>query len=475
MLNRPLVVDLDGSLIKTDLLFETANSFVAKHPYKVWKLIPWFLSGKGTLKAKLAECSEIDAASLPYNKGLLAWLREQKAGGRQLVLATASHIKLAEAVAQHLELFDEVLATEGGVNLKAERKRDLLVSRFGENRFDYVGDCSADLPVWRSAGDAYLIGSSALLIGRVKKQANLAGVFADDKPPLLQSLARALRPHQWLKNLLLFVPLLSAHLYGDGSSVMLALLAFLVFGMTASSVYVLNDLIDVADDRHHLRKRNRPFASGDLSLVHGWITWPLLLLMAFFLAALTLPPLFLGVLGTYYLVTLAYSLFLKRTPIVDVLTLAALYTLRIIAGAAAIAVLPTFWLLLFSMFVFLSLAFMKRFSELKAAKDAHRLRGRGYAREDLELVSSAGVAAGYLATLVLALYIQDQHTAEIYRTPSLIWLACPLLLYWISRAWLVAHRGDMHDDPIVFAIKDKISWIVGFCLLGVFGLAKLAG
>lgn len=475
MLNRPLVVDLDGSLIKTDLLFETANSFVAKHPYKVWKLIPWFLSGKGALKAKLAECSEIDAASLPYNKGLLAWLREQKAGGRQLVLATASDIKLAEAVAQHLELFDEVLATEGGVNLKAERKRDLLVSRFGENRFDYVGDCSADLPVWRSAGDAYLIGSSPLLMGRVKKQANLAGVFADDKPPLLQSLARALRPHQWLKNLLLFVPLLSAHLYGDGSSVMLALLAFLVFGMTASSVYVLNDLIDVADDRHHLRKRNRPFASGDLSLVHGWITWPLLLLMAFFLAALTLPPLFLGVLGTYYLLTLAYSLFLKRTPMVDVLTLAALYTLRIIAGAAAIAVLPTFWLLLFSMFVFLSLAFMKRFSELKAAKDAHRLRGRGYAREDLELVSSAGVAAGYLATLVLALYIQDQHTAEIYRTPSLIWLACPLLLYWISRAWLVAHRGDMHDDPIVFAIKDKISWIVGFCLLGVFGLAKLAG
>ena len=248
--------------------------------------------------------------------------------------------------------------------------------------------------------------------------------------------------------------------------------------MTASSVYVLNDLVDVADDRHHSRKRNRPLASGNLSLLHGWLAWPVLLISAFTLAGPVggLPMPFLLSLAIYFVLTVAYSLRLKQVPIVDVLTLATLYTLRIIAGAAAIAVPLSFWLLSFSMFIFLSLAFIKRYSELRVARDAGQiglLRGRGYDPKDLELVSSLGGSAGYAAVLVLALYIQDDRTASMYATPSIIWLACPLLLFWISRVWLIAHRGHMHDDPIVFAMHDRLSWGIAALFASVFVLAKV--
>jgi 4-hydroxybenzoate polyprenyltransferase len=248
--------------------------------------------------------------------------------------------------------------------------------------------------------------------------------------------------------------------------------------LTASSIYLLNDLVDVIDDRHHVRKRNRPFASGNLSLFHGWAAWPLLLALAFTLAAFAgdLPWQFIASLATYFVLTVAYSLRLKQSPIVDVLTLAMLYTLRIIGGAAAIAVPLSFWLLSFSMFVFLSLAFIKRYSELRAAIDTGKtglLRGRGYDPQDLPLVSSLGGSAGYTAVLVLALYIQDARTASLYATPTIIWLACPLMLFWISRAWLIAHRGKMQDDPIVFAIKDPLSWVIAALFGAVFVLAKV--
>lgn len=475
-ISTPLVVDLDGTIIRTDLLFETANNLVTRHPFQTLRLPAWLASGKSYLKSRLAETSSIDPASLPYNEPLVAWLREQKIQGRQLVLATASHRRLAEAVAWHLDLFDEVLATEGEINLKSHHKRDLLISRYGERGFDYVGNDSADMAVWKAAKHAYVVSSSPSLIAKARALGNVEQVFDDGRPPLLRTFLKALRPHQWMKNLLVFVPLLAAHRYGDEISLLQTLLAFFVFGLTASSVYLLNDLVDVADDRHHLRKRRRPFASGDLSLLHGWLAWPMLAITAFTIASITLPPIFAGVLGTYFVLTLAYSLRLKQSAVIDVLTLAALYTLRIVAGATAISVPLSFWLLTFSMFVFLSLAFIKRFSELKTARDngnQERIRGRGYTHEDLEVVSSMGTSAGYLAVLVLALYIQDSHTAELYPTPKFIWLACPLLLFWISRAWLIAHRGQMHDDPIVFALKDRMSWVVAGCFIAVFGLARL--
>jgi 4-hydroxybenzoate polyprenyltransferase len=472
----PLVIDLDGTLIKTDLLVESANEQLIANPLSIFKLFAWLQQSRSDLKANLAELSQIDPASLPYNQALVAWLHQQKALGRKLILATASHRILADKVAGHLGLFDEVLATEGSVNLKAENKRAALVERFGEGGFDYVGNDEPDLVVWRSARKAIVVSSSSSFIERVKALGNLEEVFPAEQLPLGLSLTKALRPHQWIKNLLIFVPLLAAHRFTDGVSLLNAFLAFIIFGLTASSVYILNDLADVADDRHHHRKRFRPFASGNLSLLTGWLAWPTLLLIAFFLSGILLPLSFTLVLGVYFFLTLAYSLKLKQIAMLDVLTLASLYTIRIIAGVAAISVTLSFWLLTFSMFIFLSLAFIKRFNELKSARHSGHegnIRGRGYVHQDLELVSSMGSGAGYLSVLVLALFIQDAHTSELYGAPQVIWLACPILLYWISRAWLIAHRGQMHDDPIVFAIKDRTSWLVAGCFLGVFALAKV--
>ena len=475
-LKTPLVVDLDGTLIKTDLLVESANEQLVANPLNALKLLGWLQQGKANLKAHLADLSQIDPVSLPYNKVVVAWLHQQKALGRTIILATASHCLLADKVATHLGFFDEVFATEGALNLKAQNKRNALVERFGERGFDYVGNDEPDIVVWQSARKAYVVSSSPEFISRVKALGNLEEIFSAEQLPRGLALTKALRPHQWIKNLLIFVPLLAAHRFTDWVSLFNAVLAFVIFGLTASSVYILNDLADVADDRHHHRKRFRPFASGNLSLLTGWLAWPLLLLTAFILGSIFLPLSFTAVLGAYFILTLAYSLRLKQSAMLDVLTLAGLYTIRIIAGAAAIAVPLSFWLLTFSMFVFLSLAFIKRFSELKSARHSGHegnIRGRGYVHQDLELVSSMGSGAGYLSVLVLALYIQDVHTAELYATPQVIWLACPILLYWISRAWLIAHRGQMHDDPIVFAIKDRVSWIVGGCFLGVFALAKV--
>jgi 4-hydroxybenzoate polyprenyltransferase len=469
-----LVVDLDGTLIKTDLLVETASSFMIEQPWQVFRLAGWLAAGRATLKARLAEATSVDVAALPYNQELLGWLRDEKQRGRQLVLATASHHVLAERVAAHLGLFDTVLASDLATNLKSHAKRDALVSRYGERGFEYVGNDWADIAVWRGAAQAHVVSRSARLIDDNRGHGNLGRVFSDDRPSAAVGLLRAMRPHQWLKNLLVLVPLLAAHQYGNAVALMQCLAAFVVFCLTASSVYLLNDLVDVDDDRHHARKRRRPFAAGHLGLTAGWLAWPLLLAAAAGLSALALPPRFLLALAAYYCLTISYSFRLKQMPVLDVLALAGLYTLRIIAGAFAVSVALSFWLLSFSMFVFLSLAFIKRYSELRAARDAGQsqpLRGRGYAHQDLELVSSLGSNAGYIAVLVLAFYVQDGHTASLYSRPTIIWLACPLMLYWISRAWLIAHRGQMHDDPIVFAMKDRPSWLVGALFCAVFVLA----
>lgn len=306
----------------------------------------------------------------------------------------------------------------------------------------------------------------------------LAGVFSNERISFMRSLFTALRPHQWIKNLLVFVPLLAAHSWRNPTSIIHSIIAFIVFCLMASSVYLLNDLIDLADDKHHHRKRNRPFAAGHINRLWGWVLWPILLVIAFTIAKIALSLTFMLVMSIYFLLTMAYSLRLKQYAIIDVLILACLYLLRIVAGGVTIHVLLSFWLLAFSLFFFLSLAFIKRFSELKLARDAgndEKIRGRGYVHHDLELVSIMGVVAGYIAILVLALYIQDTHTAELYSAPQFIWLACPVLLYWISRIWLIAHRGNMHDDPIIFAMKDKISWLVVVFCLGIFGIATVVG
>ncbi|MCC8401226.1 UbiA family prenyltransferase [Paraburkholderia sp. MMS20-SJTN17] len=463
---KPLVVDLDGTLIRSDVLIECGFAFTRSAPHRFYEPLLWLMrEGKAGLKARLAAATNIDVTVLPYDPAVIEWLKEERAAGRTLVLATASHERYAKAIAEHLGLFDRTFATDGVTNLSAHRKRDVLVAEFGEKGFDYAGNSHDDVAVWAAAERAYVVNPSNGVERTARKQGNVARVI-DGRAGWLKPWAKSLRLHQWLKNLLIFVPLLAAHQASDPALLLSAALAFLAFGMCASSVYLLNDLLDLEDDRHHPTKRKRPLASGSLPLAWGAALFPVLLVMGGSIAWFLLPHKFALTLLGYYVLTLAYSFHLKRRVMVDVVVLASLYTTRIIAGAAAIDAKLTFWLLAFSMFVFLSLALVKRYAELHALQERGlaKSRGRGYVASDLSLISSLGAASGYLSVLVLALYIQDSNTTSLYRHPQFIWLACPLLLYWVSRTWVLAHRGQMHDDPIVYAAKDRVSWVVfGLC------------
>ncbi|MDR5780155.1 UbiA family prenyltransferase [Caballeronia sp. LZ065] len=461
-MSKPIVVDLDGTLIRSDILVESGFAFLRSFPQKFFRPLQWLASGgKPALKARLAEHVSIDVTTLPYNLQVINWLTEMRAAGRELVLATASHESFAKRIAEHLGLFVRVFASDERVNLSSHRKRERLVAEYGEKGFDYVGNSHDDIAVWQSADRAYVVNPHAGVMRAANRGANVEQVF-ENRPPQLKVWAKALRVHQWLKNLLIFVPLLAGHHLGNLPLLGQAVLAFVAFGLCASSVYLLNDLLDLEDDRHHPVKRRRPLAAGTLPLLWGLALCPVLLALAFGIAAAFLPWRFSAVLLGYYVLTLAYSLVLKRRVMIDVVTLAALYTTRIIAGAAAISVHLTFWLLAFSMFFFLSLAFVKRYAELHAMVQAGRekTRGRGYLSDDLSMVSSLGTASGYISVLVLAMYIQDGGTTMLYRHPQYIWLACPVMLYWISRTWIITHRGGMNDDPIVFAARDRMSLLV---------------
>ncbi len=295
--------------------------------------------------------------------------------------------------------------------------------------------------------------------------------------PILRAWVQALRLHQWLKNVLIFVPLITAHLFLDQTKVATAIVAFLCFSLCASSVYLLNDLLDIHNDRQHRTKCKRPFASGRLAQRHGWIAWPLLLLAAFALAVPLLPRAFLGALAAYYIITVSYSLYLKRKLMIDVIALAVLYTMRIIAGALAIEVALSFWLLTFSTFAFTSLALIKRYAELRDAREQGaganlELRGRGLSVRDLDMVAALGVAAGCVAVLVLALYVQDPATRHLYAHPNRIWPACPILFYWFARIWMFAHRGWMNEDPVIYAARDRPSILAALLIAAIFSFAK---
>ncbi len=465
----PLVVDLDGTLLHSDLLFETGMSFIRKEPQKIYKILGWVSKGKIALKQGLANTTQINIAALPYNDEVIRIIKREKDKGRTIVLATASYESLANQVAEHLQLFDRVLATTSESNLSAENKRDLLVEHYGKGGFDYIGNAKDDLPVWAAAREAIAVDPTPKVERAAKKQNNLKSVIHSD-PSGLKDWIRAIRLHQWMKNILIFVPLLAAHQLSDPTQIYLGILAFLFFGLCASSVYILNDLLDLSDDRQHTTKKYRPFASGKLSIKSGLIAFPILLMIAFVGAWYLLPIRFSMVLIAYYVLTLFYSLLLKRQMVIDVITLAMLYTLRIIAGVAAFSLTLTFWILAFSMFMFLSLALVKRYTELYEAKQSGQTKkttGRGYFPNDIEMISSFGATSGYLAVMVLALYVHDQATVSLYQKPYIMWMACPLLLFWITRVWMIAHRGEMHDDPVVFAARDRTSLVVGilFCLM----------
>lgn len=461
-LPRLLCVDLDGTLVATDLLWESVVLLVKRHPRLLVLLPLWLMRGKAHLKQQLATYVRPNASTLPYRVDVLQYVDEARRSGRPVILATASDERLAEDVAAHLGCFSGVLASDGVTNLSGTRKRDALVARFGVSGFDYIGNSRADLSGWSAANAALLVDPSRSLLREAQCRAPVEHVFTRQRrwgSPLVA----ALRVYQWTKNALVFVPLVLAHQVLDLTRVRAAAVTFLVFSLIASAVYVANDLLDLESDRMHPRKRRRPFAAGDLSIPAGAVLCVGLALTAFVIAGDWLPARAVVCLAAYSVLATAYSLWLKRLVVTDVIVLAGLYVLRVIAGAVAVSVPLSHWLLGFSMFFFLSLALMKRHAELTALERSGRSEaaGRGYRSTDREWLGSMGTCGGYLSVLVLALYITNRDVEALYHWPAVLWPICPAVLYWIMRMWARVYRGLLDDDPLLASLRDPVSYALG--------------
>jgi 4-hydroxybenzoate polyprenyltransferase len=452
---------LDGTLVATDTLWEMFLVLLKTAPLRVLALPFVLFGGRPKLKRYLSTHAPLDPRSLPYRPEVLELARESRQEGAPVILVTASDQAMAASVASHLDVFDEAVGSDGQHNLKGKRKAELLASRFGEGGFRYVGDSKADLPVWAAAREAIIVAPSA----RTRRAAaGLPSVtILGERPDKIKAAFKQLRPHQWAKNLLLFVPLYFAHEYDDWSLVFSAVMAFVSFSFCASSIYVLNDLVDLPSDRRHRSKRNRPLASGALSIPEGLALMAGTFALSIFLAIRFVNQDFVWVVFGYVALTTLYSFFLKQRLIIDVLTLASLFTYRVIAGGVAVQVPLSFWLLAFSIFFFTSLAFVKRYSELIQLRHNNQqtLRGRNYVLADIPIITSIGPASGLLAVLVFALYINSPAIVRYYNTPQALWGICLVLTYWIVRIWFLAARDEMHDDPVLFAVRDKLSLLSG--------------
>ena len=469
---RPLVVDLDGTVANTDLLAESACALLGANPLRALSMPAWLWGGKAHLKRRIAEQADVDVSSLPYNPAVLDRIDVARKAGRPVFLASASDEKYVAAVARHLGRFDGWFGSDGSVNLSGQAKALRLVEAFGERGFDYVGDHEVDLPVWERAHTAVAVDPPPALRRRLEALGRPLEAVTTPRPTH-QAWLRLLRPHQWTKNVLVAVALVTSHAL-TADALLAVFLAFVAFCLCASSVYVLNDLVDLRSDRAHPGKRGRPFASGAVPLVPGALLAPLLLVVGFGVALFVSNP-FAAVLGSYYLITLAYSFVLKRKMIIDVVTLAGLYTIRVIAGAVAIEVAVSHWILAFSMFIFLSLALVKRYAELATRLDSGLpdTGSRNYKVGDIPVVLSLAAAAGYSAVIVFSLYVASDSVVVLYRWPAVLWFAVPLLVYWISRMLMMAHRRLMHEDPIVFALRDKVSLLTGALILVLLAVASL--
>jgi 4-hydroxybenzoate polyprenyltransferase len=463
-------VDLDSTLVATDTIAESLLGLLKTAPWKLFALLALLMRGRPKFKRYLAQNAPVDPATLPYRDEVLDEIRQARNEGRQVLLVTASDQGTANAVAGHVELFDEAIGSDGENNLKASRKAELLVSRFGAGGFQYIGDSSADLPIWKAANEAIMVCPSASTRRSAEQLVPNVTVLSE-RPNRWKAAVKELRPHQWAKNVLLFVPLYFSHKYTDLSLVFTASMAFLSFSFCASSIYVLNDLIDLPSDRQHRSKRERPIAAGTLSIPVGIALSVVSLTLAMTLAAVFVNPRFVLVLLGYVVLTTAYTFVLKQQMVIDVLTLASLFTYRVLAGGVAVDVSLSPWLLAFSIFFFTSLAFVKRYAELIQIKGdpTQSLKGRNYVPADIPIIASAGPASGLLAVLVFALYINSPAMVMYYSRPEALWGICLVLVYWIMRIWFLAARDEMHDDPVLFAVKDKTSLVTGalvvVCLL----------
>ena len=464
----PLVVDLDGTLTPTDTLLESILQLLHRSPWLVFALPLWLLRGRAFFKATIAERCEFSAEWLPLREELLEYLRAQKSLGRILVLATAADRRIANAVAARVGLFDQVLASEGGVNLKGRDKLAAIQAQVG-SEFTYAGDSGADLPIWKAARSAIVVGAT-VAVAREAQAATAIELQLANTPATARVWVRQLRVHQWAKNILLFVPLLTSFGFGDATRVVHAALAFLAFSLAASATYVFNDLWDLDSDRAHPRKKSRPLASAVIPVGHAVAVACALLVLALLVAA-QVNLAFFGALLAYLLLTTTYSWYLKAFCMVDVLMLAALFTLRILAGSMAVDVPTSRWLMAFSVFIFFSLALIKRCSELVTMEKQGRTsaRGRDYRVGDLVVLWPTGVAAGLASVVVFWLFINAPEVQQRYASPELLWVIGFALIYWLSRLWIKTARGLMHDDPLVYALVDPVSryTVVGMVAVAV--------
>ncbi len=448
----PLVVDLDGTLTVADVTLESFVRFVRQGPLQFMLLCLWLLRGKAFAKAMVARRLPVDAATLPIRPEVLQLIADARASGRPVILASGSHQRHVSRIAAHSGLFDRAIGTRFTCNLTGSNKLSQLQKILDGAAFDYVGDSRADIPLWNAAAKAYSTGIAPIAkVQRIVKRASPA-----------RAVLKSLRPHQWAKNALVFVPLATAGLLFNAQAVGATVLAAMFFSMVASAIYQVNDVLDIDADRAHEKKKNRPLAAGIVSIPLALGIAALLLVAAFAGSFLLLPMAYSGALFAYLVLTIAYSLRLKAVMTLDVIALACLYTLRIVAGATAIGVIVSFWLLFFSLFFFLSLGYLKRYTELAFATHPSRLlKGRGYVGSDIEVVAIAGVSAGMVSVLILGLYIEDIRATGIYTAPDLLWGIVLAILYWINRIWMMARRGEVDGDPVAFAIRDHRSIAVG--------------
>jgi 4-hydroxybenzoate polyprenyltransferase len=476
-----LCVDLDGTLVKSDTLLDTVLVVARQRPLDLLQVPGWIAQGKAAFKRHLTSAVSLDVEHLPYNRPLLEYLRVQHGEGRAIYLATAADQTLAERVAAYLGIFAGVLASDGATNLAGGNKLAAFRAQFGDE-FCYIGNARPDAELLAACESPMVANPDRALLVGMKRKGTIAAARFEDRVPALRSWLKAIRLHQWAKNTLIFVPLLLAHQWNPGTFGG-AITGFFSFGLCASATYIINDLLDLETDRKHPRKRRRPFAAGDLSAISG-VAVVCLLMMASLALALALPHIvhgmpggyellkpykFLEWLGFYTVVTLTYSLYLKRKLLLDVFVLSGLYTVRILAGSAATGVMVSAWLGGFSVFFFLSLAFVKRFSELEGLRERGGAvsNGRGYFISDLEQLRALGTGAAYAAVVVMTLYINNAETNKLYLHPVRLWLVVPVLLLWLSQVWMKASRGEMHDDPVVYAITDKRSLLLGVVMAAV--------
>jgi 4-hydroxybenzoate polyprenyltransferase len=480
--HAPVFVDLDGTLVHGDTLHESILILIRRQPWRLLAMLCWLFGGKAYFKRRVAALVVPDPRGLLYTPDFLLWLRQQHRRGRPLVLATAADLRVAQAVADHLGLFTGVLATQGpaapggpSVNLSADRKRaaiEAYAAERGWTQWAYAGNSRDDLPVWSGASAAVAVNAPRRVRLRLQQRHPQALVLGGS-PPSLRDWLRAIRLTQWAKNALLFVPLLAAHWWGLAAWWQVAV-GFVAMGLCASATYLVNDLLDLPNDRQHPHKRHRPLAAGRLSVASAVAAVGVLMPLAALLAA-WVSLAFLGMLGLYVAITLAYSLHLKRVALLDVLVLSGLFTLRILAGAVAAGVAVSNWLLAIALFLFLGLALVKRCAELEEVlldTDSEQARGRGYHQDDLPTLRAMGVASAFCTAVVLALYIDSHNGRELYPHPEWLWGAVPLLLWWLMRLWIKTSRRELHgEDPLHFALHDRFSWGI---LLAWAGLGALA-